>query len=86
MSPKRLKNGMKPGLFPVQISKFLPRALPPEPPKPLPHLFLDPSYRPDLVLIQLHDQAYKDKVIGREHKIRQLRARMCFFFSFWADI
>ena len=38
MSPKRLKNGMKPSLYPVQISKILP--------KPLPRLFLDPSYGP----------------------------------------
>ena len=38
MSPKRLKNGMKPSLYPVRISKILP--------KPLPRLFLDPSYGP----------------------------------------
>ena len=40
MSPKRLKYGMKPSLYPVQISKILP--------KPLPRLFLDPSYGPGL--------------------------------------
>ena len=41
MSPKRFKNGMKPSLYPVQISKILP--------KPLPRLFLDPSYGPAYV-------------------------------------
>ena len=57
MSPKRLKNGMKPSLFTVQISTILPGGFaPPEPPsfwgpqsaapKPLPRLFLDPSYGP----------------------------------------
>ena len=58
MSPKLLKNGMKPSLFPVQISKFCQGASPPEPPsfwgpqsaapKPLPRLFLDLSYGPNL--------------------------------------
>ena len=57
MSPKRLKNGMKPSLFPVQISTILPEGFAPDPPsfwrpqsaapKPLPRLFLDPSYGPE---------------------------------------
>ena len=48
MSPKRLKNRMKPSFYPVQISKILPGGFAPEPPKPLPRLFLDPSYGPGL--------------------------------------
>ena len=46
MSPKHLKNGMKPSLFSVQISKILPGGLRPLNPKALPRLFLDPSYGP----------------------------------------
>ena len=50
MSPKRLKNGLKPSLFPVQISKIFPRSFwrpQSAAPKPLPRLFLDPSYGPE---------------------------------------
>ena len=55
MSPKRLKNGMKPSLSPVQISNILPGGFKPRrlwrpqsaAPKPLPRLFLDPSYGPE---------------------------------------
>ena len=64
MSPKRLKNGMKPSLFTVQISTILPGGFaPPEPPsfwgpqsaapKPLPRLFLDPSYGPDIASLDV---------------------------------
>ena len=52
------KNGMKPSLFPVQISKILPVGPSfwgPQSaaPKPLPRLFLDPSYGPDYVFLTL---------------------------------
>ena len=51
MFPIRLKNGMKPSLFPVQISTILNPLVFRKPqsaaPKPLSRLFLDPSYGPE---------------------------------------
>ena len=49
MSPKRLNNGMKPSLFPVQISKILLNPVVFGGLNPLPRLFLYPRYGPDPV-------------------------------------
>ena len=49
MSPKRLKNGMKQSLFLYEYQQFGPPSFwRPQlaAPKPLPRLFLDPSYGP----------------------------------------
>ena len=44
MSPKRLKNGMKPSVFP--LNPLVLEGPQSAAPKPLPRLFLDPSYGP----------------------------------------
>ena len=59
MSPKRLKNGMKPVFLRYKYQQFYQGASPPESPtfwgpqsvapKPLPRLFLDPSYGPVII-------------------------------------
>ena len=72
MSPKRLRNGLKPNLFQVHISKN--KKKPPSfggpqsaAPKPLPRLFLDPSYGPvnDMHACSESDPAHLDDVTLR---------------------